>query len=682
MRRPARTQRLRPASPAVPGRALPCIPFPWGGVRRGPERKPFPARAAPWCPVGRRSECGPCRVACGAGPARRAAYRRLDGAGSSRRSWRRAQCRDRRGCLGRAAAGAAPDPPACWRGGPGARLTSRPPGPALCDFQARATGAVHEPPARAGLAARARPPPGRAGARARRPGGACPWTARFHPRESGATRGAARVYGGDRRRGAHAGTDAVPDARPHPGGRQPAPRRASSLPGGPCRRGGTPPNPPSPPAHRSRPPPWRGPGRTAASSFEPPRRAVPGEGNAADPARRVAALHAAPECRPHPPPARPWPASHRRSRHVTPGKGSPGEPARRVGPARATCARPPRSDGLTPARSARTRRRVGPARALVAWHRRARLDPAAPWWAGELDSMASGARRAGGPSRGPPATMPPVCVDLAISQTGGSATRGSARVYGGDRRRGTRAGTDAVPDARQPPGGRPPPPRRASSLLRPRRGPGRTARRASGLSPLDGRVRGRRDFTDGSPAQRAAPLGCMGGIGAAGRAPGRAPLRTPGRLRVADRLRRVERRACSALGLGPGRAARRACGRSPLDGRVRGRRDFTDGGPAQRAVALGGMGGIGAAGRAPGRAPLRTPGRLRVAGRLRRVERRACCALGLGPGRAARRASSLPGGPCRRGGNAVDPADPARPPGAGPAGERRSISAIMAHLWE
>ncbi len=170
----------------------------------------------------------------------------------------------------------------------------------------------------------------------------------------------------------------------------------------------------------------------------------------------------------------------------------------------------PRPGGLAQASAARSRRPL--------------------WWAGELDSIARPAPAGPAwPSRGPHATTPPVCVDLAISQTG---VRRNARLRSGvwgDRRRGTRAGTGAVPDARPPPGGRPPPPRRASSLLRPRRGPGRTARRASGLSPLDGRVRGRRDFTDGSPAQRAVALGCMGGI-------------------VADRLRRVERRACSALG--------------------------------------------------------------------------------------------------------------------------------------
>ena len=148
--------------------------------------------------------------------------------------------------------------------------------------------------------------------------------------------------------------------------------------------------------------------------------------------------------------------------------------------------------------------------------------------------MASSASRAGWPSRGPPATMPPVCVDLAISQTGGSATRGSARVYGGDRRRGTRAGTGAVPDARQPPGGRQPPPRRASSHLRPRRGPGRTARRASSLPGWPCRRRGTTSIPPTPPAASVPP--------AAVARPDRTARRTSLRASAAGRAGRGERR--------------------------------------------------------------------------------------------------------------------------------------------
>ena len=179
--------------------------------------------------------------ACGAGPARRAAYRRLDGAGSSRRWWR-AQCRDRRDCLGRTAAGAASDPPACWRGGPGARLTSRPPGPALCDFQARATRAVHEPPGPAS------------------------------PLEPGRPRGGPALEPaapGERVRGRRDFIHGSPAQRAAPLG---------------CMGGGSAPRGARRDGRRSGRPAASGwPAASAASSFEPPRRAVPERGNAAEP---------------------------------------------------------------------------------------------------------------------------------------------------------------------------------------------------------------------------------------------------------------------------------------------------------------------------------------------------------------------------------------------------------------
>ena len=207
---------------------------------------------------------------------------------------------------------------------------------------------------------------------------------------------------------------------------------------------------------------------------------------------------------------------------------------------------------------------------------------------------------------------------------------------------------------------------------------------AGGLSSLDGRVRGRRDFTHGrQPGTR----GCARVYGG-GSAPRDA--RRDGRPAVSA-ASSVEPPGgpCRRGGTPsippippapwwPGTGERGSIPPPPLVGR-RARLDSIASGASRAGLAVtrparhhaarvcvdlaisqtgvrrnarfrsGVWGGIGAAGRMPGRAPFRTSGRP--------------------PGGRQpppRRASSLPGGPCRRGGNAVDPADPARPPSGRP----------------